>query len=74
MTFQTFSGDRGGADGPCATPAARPAVVLLDEATSHLDFHNEALVLAIVARLAVQGLAARTWPGSQSILQPDQTV
>jgi ABC-type cobalamin/Fe3+-siderophores transport system ATPase subunit len=39
------------------TLAQQPAVVLLDEPTSHLDFHNEALVLAIVARLAVQGLA-----------------
>jgi ABC-type cobalamin/Fe3+-siderophores transport system ATPase subunit len=39
------------------TLAQQPAVVLLDEPTSHLDFHNEALVLAIVARLAAQGLA-----------------
>lgn len=39
------------------TLAQQPAVVLLDEPTSHLDFHNEALVLGIVARLATQGLA-----------------
>src|ERR1700674_5318569 len=39
------------------TLAQQPAVILLDEPTSHLDFHNEALVLAIVARLAAQGLA-----------------
>jgi iron complex transport system ATP-binding protein len=37
--------------------AQQPAIILLDEPTSHLDFHNEALVLAIVARLAAQGLA-----------------
>ena len=39
------------------TLAQQPAVILLDEPTSHLDFHNEALVLAIVARLASQGMA-----------------
>jgi ABC-type cobalamin/Fe3+-siderophores transport system ATPase subunit len=39
------------------TLAQQPAVVLLDEPTSHLDFHNEAVVLSIVARLAAQGLA-----------------
>jgi ABC-type cobalamin/Fe3+-siderophores transport system ATPase subunit len=39
------------------TLAQQPAVILLDEPTSHLDFHNEAMVLSLVAGLAKQGLA-----------------
>jgi len=39
------------------TLAQRPAVILLDEPTSHLDFRNQALVLRTIRTLAEQGLA-----------------
>jgi iron complex transport system ATP-binding protein len=34
----------------------QPRIMLLDEPTSHLDFHNQAMVLRIVHRLAGEGL------------------
>lgn len=38
------------------TLTQEPDVILLDEPTSHLDFRNQAIVLAIVNRLARQGM------------------
>jgi iron complex transport system ATP-binding protein len=36
--------------------AQQPRIMLLDEPTSHLDFHNQALILRWISRLAAEGL------------------